>query len=374
MEEKMAERIAVIVADNIVSPLGFTTEDNYAAVKDGRSALQRYEGQWGLPEPFMAGLIDREAVLSECRKEGIGESFTMVERMAILSITKAVRQCQADMASDRTLLILSSTKGDIEVLLGETAKTIATHFGMTRQPIVVSNACISGVCAQIEAWRMIKAGLYDHIIVCGVDVLCPFIVTGFQSLKALTDTPCRPFDEERTGINLGDAAATIVYEAVDSAEITDGTWYVANGSIRNDAFHISSPSNTGEGCYRALQHVMAHENVDDVAFLNAHGTATLFNDEMESVAIDRAGLSHVPVNSLKGYYGHTMGAAGVLESVISMHALDEGIILGTRGFEALGVSRVINVQAHHGHTDKTMFVKMMSGFGGCNAAMLFKKS
>ena len=69
-----------------------------------------------------------------------------------------------------------------------------------------------------------------------------------------------------------------------------------------------------------------------------------------------------------------MGAAGVLESVISMHALDEGIILGTRGFEALGVSRVINVQAHHGHTDKTMFVKMMSGFGGCNAAMLFKKS
>ena len=117
MEEKMAERIAVIVADNIVSPLGFTTEDNYAAVKDGRSALQRYEGQWGLPEPFMAGLIDREAVLSECRKEGIGESFTMVERMAILSITKAVRQCQADMASDRTLLILSSTKGDIEVLL-----------------------------------------------------------------------------------------------------------------------------------------------------------------------------------------------------------------------------------------------------------------
>jgi 3-oxoacyl-[acyl-carrier-protein] synthase-1 len=94
---------------------------------------------------------------------------------------------------------------------------------------------------------------------------------------------------------------------------------------------------------------------------------------MESVAIDRAGMSHVPVNSLKGHYGHTMGAAGVLETVLTMAALDEGIILGTRGFESLGVSHPVNVSAQNRTTDKHAFVKLLSGFGGCNAAMLFRK-
>ena len=143
--------------------------------------------------------------------------------------------------------------------------------------------------------------------------------------------------------------------------------------IRNDGFHISSPSNKGEGCYRALRSVLQRQDLDDIAFLNAHGTATLFNDEMESVAIDRAGLSELPVNSLKGYFGHTMGAAGVLETIISIRALDEGIILPTKGYENLGVSRKIMVTSQMMETGKRSFIKMMSGFGGCNAAMLFKR-
>ncbi len=379
----MAERIATVVADNIVSPLGFTTRDNYEAVKAGRSGLKRYEGKWGLPEPFMAALIDREAVLEECEKEGIEGSFTFFEKMAILSILKAAHQCEADVTSDKTLLILSTTKGNVDMLrvnaegvvedrllLGEAAKTIAAWLGNPNRPVVVSNACISGVCAQIEASRLIAAGRYEHVIVCGADVLSPFIVSGFQSLKALTDTPCRPFDEDRTGINLGDAAATMIFSGAGHEECSG--WYLAKGAIRNDAFHISSPSNQGEGCYRALRQILCEERQDDIAFVNAHGTATLFNDEMESVAIDRAGLSQIPVNSLKGYYGHTMGAAGVVESIISMQAMNEGLILPTMGYENLGVSREINIAATEGHTDKLAFVKMMSGFGGGNAAILYK--
>ena len=382
METEMAVRVAVAIADNIVSPLGLTSEENYRAVKEGRSALARYAGKWGLPDPFMAALIDRETLPSLPYEEGL----TIFEKVAILSIREALSQCDVDVTSPKTQLILSTTKGNVELLgkattqrcltpscplLGEAAKTIARYLGSPNQPIVVSNACISGVCAQIETSRLLATGRYEHAIVCGADVLSPFIVSGFQSLKALTDEPCRPFDIDRTGINLGDAAATIIYQGVAADAQPSGTWSLVKGAIRNDAHHISSPSPKGDGCYNALRYVMQGACEEDIAFVNAHGTATLFNDEMESVALYRAGLSQTPVNSLKGYFGHTMGAAGILETIISMYALNEGIILPTKGYECLGVSKKINVTTQIGHTDSRSFVKMMSGFGGCNAAIRF---
>lgn len=382
----MADRIAIAVADNIVSPLGFTTADNYAAVKRGDTTLQRYEGLWGLPTPFAASMVNREKVLTACADAGINGSFTFFELMVLLSVTKALQQCDIDITSKRTLFVLSTTKGNIDLLrksvpgvanerlmLGVTAKVIADYFHCPNEPVVVSNACISGLCAQIEAVRLLRAGFYDTVVVCGADILSPFIVSGFQSLMALSDEPCRPFDEERLGINLGDAAATIIYKGITADELKTGQWYMARDAIRNDAFHISGPSRTAEGCYRALQNMLQGVNTNDIAFVNAHGTATLFNDEMESVAIDRAGLSELPVNSLKGYFGHTMGAAGVLETIISMYAADEGIVLGTKGFENLGVSRRVNVSAENRQASKHAFVKMMSGFGGCNAAVAFRE-
>lgn len=382
----MADRIAIAVADNIVSPLGFTTADNYAAVKRGDTTLQRYEGLWGLPTPFAASMVNREKVLTACADAGINGSFTFFELMVLLSVTKALQQCDIDITSKRTLFVLSTTKGNIDLLrksvpgvanerlmLGVTAKVIANYFHCPNEPVVVSNACISGLCAQIEAVRLLRAGFYDTVVVCGADILSPFIVSGFQSLMALSDEPCRPFDEERLGINLGDAAATIIYKGITADELKTGQWYMARDAIRNDAFHISGPSRTAEGCYRALQNMLQGVNTNDIAFVNAHGTATLFNDEMESVAIDRAGLSKLPVNSLKGYFGHTMGAAGVLETIISMYAADEGIVLGTKGFENLGVSRRVNVSAENRQASKHAFVKMMSGFGGCNAAVAFRE-
>ena len=111
-------------------------------------------------------------------------------------------------------------------------------------------------------------------------------------------------------------------------------------------------------------------NKDELALVNAHGTATMFMDQMEAVALDRAGLSDIPVNSYKGYFGHTLGAAGVLETILTMHALDDHTILGTRGFQELGVSVPIQVSAEAKPTDKRTFLKLISGFGGSNAALL----
>ena len=144
------------------------------------------------------------------------------------------------------------------------------------------------------------------------------------------------------------------------------------GAVRNDATHISAPSRTGEGSYRALQHILSEigNRKSEIAFINAHGTATPYNDAMEMNAIVRAGLEQIPVNSFKSYFGHTLGAAGVVETIISMQALSEGLILKTFGFEN-NEQLTLNVCKENRTTDKRCFIKMMSGFGGVNAALLF---
>ena len=270
--------------------------------------------------------------------------------------------------------MLSSTKGDTTGPDGETfaesARHIAHAIGLTTEPVTVSNACISGLSAQIDAMRMLESGMFDTVIVAGCDIQSKFIVSGFQSFKALSKDECRPFDEDRNGLNLGEAAATIVYSIDKPSDAK--VWAMTKGAIRNDAFHISGPSRTAEGSYRALRLVTAGEDLDSLACINAHGTATLYNDDMESNAIHRAGLTSVTVNSLKGYYGHTMGAAGLLETIVMMHAVAEGWIPGTRNYNASGTCYELKMSGSHIATDKKIFVKLMSGFGGCNAAALYK--
>lgn len=374
----------VKVSDNIISPLGMTSAENYAAVKTGHSELKRRDGLWQLPEPFTASLMDREAVNATAVQMQIDDRYTFFEKMIILSATKALQQTDIDPASDKVLFILSTTKGNVflldkrekgfpaeRVLLGQAAKQMADYFHNPNTPIVVSNACISGVCAQIQAMRELESGRFDYVVTVGADVQSAFIVSGFQSFKALSVDPCKPFDANRTGLNLGDAAATLIYTRKD--EINENEWVACRGAIRNDANHISGPSRTGEGSYRALKAALGELSPDKVAFINAHGTATLYNDEMESFAIERAGFSHVPVNGLKGYYGHTMGAAGILETILSMQAIDDHNILATRGYETIGVTHSLVLSNQNQPTDKRAFIKLLSGFGGCNAALLMAK-
>ena len=361
------------IADNILSPLGETTQQNYEAVKAGRSALERHDQRWALPEPVTASLFSEE----QERRFTIN-GLSRFQSMVVTSIRQALSQTTLDVSQPNVVLVLSTTKADVELLtspsqggIGEmtpadSAQRIASEIGFTTQPIVVCNACISGLSALILANRLLDDGQYDYAVVCGADSQSRFIVSGFQSLKALSTEPCRPFDMERIGLNLGEAAATMILSR--QAE-PDAVWTIGNGAVRNDACHISNPVKTGEGSFRALTAAIGDHSLEEIAFVNAHGTATIFNDQMESVAIDRAGLSAVPVNGYKGYYGHTMGAAGVLETILSMAAIDDHTILGTRGFEELGVSGKIHLSADNQSTDKTAFVKMLSGFGGCNAAV-----
>lgn len=356
--------MAYIIADNIISPLGETSEENYLSVKAGRSGIRAYEpGTCNIPEGFYASLL-----------------FEDFETLALRSAQKAIGNAQLELKGKRTAFILSSTKGNIEenISLADSAQRIASQLGIDSKPIVVCNACISGLSALILGNRLIDSGLYDAAIVCGCDTPRQFILSGFQSLKALSPEPCRPFDMERMGLNLGEAAATLI---LSKNPLQGNSWRMGDGFIRNDAFHISTPSKTADGLYLSLQRTLESftkeisstckqiDMKEHLAFINAHGTATLFNDQMESVAIGRAGLSDLPTNAYKSFWGHTMGAAGILETIISMKAIDDDTILGTRGFSELGVSGKMNICAENRPTDKKGFIKMLSGFGGCNATI-----
>ena len=374
------------IGDSMITPLGFSVEENFEAVMSGRSELHCYDSLWNLPFPCCLSLFSdeilEEAFFREVDVNRITHSdFTKFEIITLLAAVLAVKNSGIDPKSERVVFILSSTKGNVELLADEnpdlecvtpahTAQLVANYFQNPNTPITVSNACISGLCAQIEAFRCLKSGQYDTAVVIGADVLSPFIVAGFQSLKALSDEQCRPFSANRKGLNLGEAAAAVVYTVADDA--ADG-WQMLAGAVRNDANHISGPSRTGEGSYRALKSVLADSGLDanDLACLNVHGTSTLYNDEMEAIAINRARLADVPVNAMKGYYGHTLGAAGVLETLLSMRAVEAGKVPATRGFDESGVSMPVKVSSESVDTQKNAFVKLLSGFGGCNAAAAF---
>lgn len=363
--------MAYIIADNIISPLGETSEENYLSVKAGKSGIRAYEpGTCNIPEGFYASLLFEDFETLALRSA----------QKAIANAQKTMGNAQLELKGKRTAFILSSTKGNIEenISLADSAQRIASQLGIDAKPIVVCNACISGLSALILGNRLIDSGLYDAAIVCGCDTPRQFILSGFQSLKALSPEPCRPFDMERMGLNLGEAAATLI---LSKNPIQGNSWRMGDGFIRNDAFHISTPSKTADGLYLSLQRTLESftkeisstckqiDMKEHLSFINTHGTATLFNDQMESVAIGRAGLSELPANAYKSFWGHTMGAAGILETIISMKAIDDDTILGTRGFSELGVSGKMNICAENRPTDKKGFIKMLSGFGGCNATI-----
>ncbi len=375
--------MAYIIADNIISPLGETSEENYLSVKAGRSGIRAYEpGTCNIPEGFYASLLfeDFETLALKSAQKAIGNA-----QKNIANEQKNIGNAQLELKGKRTAFILSSTKGNIEenISLADSAQRIASQLGIDSKPIVVCNACISGLSALILGNRLIDSGLYDAAIVCGCDTPRQFILSGFQSLKALSPEPCRPFDMERMGLNLGEAAATMI---LCKNPIQENSWRMGDGFIRNDAFHISTPSKTAEGLYLSLQRTLESftkeisstckliDTKEQIAFINTHGTATLFNDQMESVAISKAGLSDLPANAYKSFWGHTMGAAGILETIISMKAIDDDTILGAKGFSELGVSGKMNICAENRPTDKKGFIKMLSGFGGCNATIWATKS
>jgi len=307
------------------------------------------------------------------------KNYSRLEKMMILALEPIVKKSKVDL-NNRTAFILSTTKGNVTALenqniesayLHQLAQTIADFFEFKTEPIVVSNACVSGILAVSVAKRIIQADAYDNVFIVAGDEISKFILSGFNSFQAMSDLPCKPYSINRTGVTLGEAAAAVLVSSnKENAKIK----IIGDGSI-NDANHISGPSRTGEGLFRSIQSALteAKINSNQIDFISAHGTATPFNDEMEAIALNRLGLENVPVNSLKGFYGHTLGASGLLETVIGIESVQESKLFVSLGFDTIGVSQPIHIIEKNEDKNILYFLKTASGFGGCNTAVLFEK-
>ena len=385
MDKRRVKSRAYIISDSIISPLGRDTETNMREIMHYNSGVKRVDDSSLYSSPFMAARIEQEMNYND--SHSFPDEATILERRAIEAVKKAAENCNSDNVSvllSQTRLIVATTKGNIDLIEkdwnrldsaafpGNMATRLSKWLGMSGEPIVISSACISGVNAIIEASRLIESGECHNIMVVGADLLSRFVITGFESFKSISPKICVPYDVSRDGLNLGEAVAAILLSSNRELCKDINPVIVEGGAVTNDANHLSAPSRTGDGLGTAMINAMEDAGVDaeSVSFINAHGTSTLYNDEMESKAVHFALLQGKPVQSLKPFFGHTLGASGVVETIASAWQMKNSFLFGTRGFKELGVPMEIKVSAHHREIELTRCVKSASGFGGCNAAIV----
>lgn len=373
------------ISSNIITSLGFTTEENLENLQVAAVGITSVSDPLLYPTPFLASVVNTDRLGNHFLKITPVSEATRLEKMILVSVTEALKHTNVDIASPRTQIIISTTKGNIDllqtpgnidpqrVLLWKMAEFIGVHFKNPNTVKVVSNACISGVLAINTAAMMLNKGICDHVIVVGADLVTRFVISGFMSFLSLSPDPCKPFDHNRDGLSLGEATGTLIMEKTDSPN--NGDILFAGGATANDANHISGPSRTGEGSVIAIRSALAEAGIqaDDIDHINAHGTATRYNDDMESIAIHRTEMEAAPVNSYKGSWGHTLGAAGVIETAALIESMRKGIIWPTAGLRTAGTIQPLKVSNNPETKTLSNCMKLASGFGGCNAALVLQK-
>ncbi|WP_299901619.1 beta-ketoacyl synthase [uncultured Aquimarina sp.] len=377
-------RKVYLIDDSIISPLGFSTQENFQNLQENNIGIKEVDNNDIWSAPFYGSVVDNTKLneaWNSISNDKNGD-YSKLEKMMILSVSKLLSN-NPSLDISRCGIVISTTKGNIgeirkeqndKAYLGSIAKTIQGYFDLEQTPKVLSNACISGGLALAIGKRMIQAQLFDDVIVIGGDLLSEFTLSGFFSFQAVSAAPCKPFCKNRTGISLGEAAAS-AWLSADKNKINGEVISISGDASANDANHISGPSRTGEGLYISITKALKEANLrsEQIDYITAHGTATPFNDEMEAIAFNRAGLQEVPLNSLKGYYGHTLGASALIESIIARHCLLNNELIASVGFEELGVSQPVNVITKNESKKLTRVLKTASGFGGCNVALIIEK-
>lgn len=398
----------------MITPIGEGVGKNFSAILRGESGVTGTTDPRITQSALTAGIIPEEVYVNV--RERLGARAKSLTRTEILTcgclkslIQSLPQELQTALGNGRTGIVVATAKGNIsalegrcgsgpfipedddKVLFSSMARCISEFSGVRESDIrIISNACITGVSAIVAARRMLLVGDYDMVIVVGADTQNRFITSGFASFKSLSPELCRPYDESRCGLNLGEAAGAMALTSMPvrwSCGLDGESGYVTidGGAVSDDANHISGPSRTGDGLFFAMRNAMkeAGVNAAGIDLLQMHGTATAYNDEMESKAACLAGVQDVPVQSLKPYFGHTMGASGVIETIIAAAEIQEGIIAGTKGYEKSGVR--LNVSASNRLITRNLVMsspagkinhclKTASGFGGTNAAVLLTSS
>ena len=250
-----------------------------------------------------------------------------------------------------------------------------SYFGLTGPAVVISSACSSSAKAFASARRMIEAGVIDAALVGGVDSLCLTTLYGFNSLGLTSAQPCRPFDAQRSGISIGEAAALGLLERVP-ASVDANAVLLAGIGESSDAYHMSSPHPEGLGAKIAMQQALATAGLSpqQIDYINLHGTATASNDASEGRAVAAVFGTDTPCSSTKGATGHTLGAAGGMEAVICALALQHGFMPGGLNTSQIDSELPLNYllanrEQHVGYALSNSF-----GFGGTNCSLIFRRA
>jgi 3-oxoacyl-[acyl-carrier-protein] synthase-1 len=236
----------------------------------------------------------------------------------------------------------------------------------------ISTACSSSAKAFASAARLMEAGMIDAAVVGGVDTLCLTTLYGFNSLQLLSTRPCRPYDAQRDGISIGEAAAFFLLERAPAAAPADAIALLGTGESC-DAYHMSSPHPEGLGARKSMQDALAAARLDPGAidYVNLHGTATPSNDAAEDHAVHGLFGAAVPVNSTKGMTGHTLGAAGAVEALLSVLAIVEQRVPGSPGTRALDPALRARYEIAGGPRAVSTVMSNSFGFGGSNCSLVF---
>jgi 3-oxoacyl-[acyl-carrier-protein] synthase II len=258
---------------------------------------------------------------------------------------------------------------------GGPAQKIARQVGARGPVQTCSVACASGNVALGAALDLIRSRRAQVVLAGGVDALNDFVVDGFATLKATDAEPCRPFDQTRRGLNLGEGAAFLVLESEEHARARGARVRarLAGFGVSADAVHMTGPDREGRGAARAMSAAIrdAGLNPADIGFVSAHGTATVFNDLMEAKALPQVFAAPPPVNSIKSAIGHTLGAAGALEALLCVRTLETGLITPTPGLTELDPTiRLDVVQGSPRQAALNAVLSTSSGFGGTNASIV----
>ena len=257
---------------------------------------------------------------------------------------------------------------------GDNTRQIADHFGCFSEVTTVSTACSSAANALILGAEMLKTGEVDIVVAGGTEALSVFHLNGFNSLMILDKEHCRPFDETRAGLNLGEGAAYVVLESEEHARQRQASVHAYLTGYGNacDAFHQTASSENGEGAYLAMQQAltMADLKPTDIDYVNAHGTGTPNNDLSESVALRRVfGSQMPPVSSTKGFTGHTTSASGSIETVICLLAMHHGFLPANLGWHQPMADGIVPTQGEDSHALRHVLCNSF-GFGGNDSSLL----
>lgn len=241
--------------------------------------------------------------------------------------------------------------------------------------VTVATACSSSAKVFVQAARLIDAGLADAALVGGVDTLCGSVLFGFNALQLVSTSPCRPFDAHRNGLSLGEAGGFALLERSSSIDDGDATLKLCGYGESSDGHHMSAPHPEGLGARLAMEDALARAGIDasQLGYLNLHGTATPANDSIEAMVVAALFPSALHASSTKGWTGHTLGAAGIVESVFTLIALERGLLPGTLNSSAPDPACGPQIRFDNAEREVRHAMNNSFGFGGNNCSLVFGK-